>query len=69
MADAECYAMKRSLLLVEDDPLMREFITDYFKKEQWDVHEAENGRMALEIFEQASIDLLAFARSRTCRSS
>lgn len=58
MTDAECYAMKRSLLLVEDDLLMREFITDYFKKEQWEVHEAENGRIALEIFEQASIDLM-----------
>lgn len=50
--------MKRSLLLVEDDLLMREFITDYFKKEQWEVHEAENGRIALEIFEQTSIDLM-----------
>lgn len=37
---------------------MREFITDYFKKEQWDVYEAENGREALEIFEQAMIDLI-----------
>ncbi|WP_018758401.1 response regulator transcription factor [Paenibacillus terrigena] len=50
--------MKRSILLVEDDVLMREFITDYFKKEQWDVYEAENGREALEIFEQAMIDLI-----------
>jgi DNA-binding response OmpR family regulator len=58
MTDVECYAMKRSLLLVEDDQLMREFITDYFKKEQWEVHEAENGRIALEIFEQTSIDLM-----------
>ena len=37
---------------------MREFITDYFKKEQWNVYEAENGREALEIFEQAMIDLI-----------
>lgn len=50
--------MKRSILLVEDDVLMREFITDYFKKEQWEVYEAENGREALEIFEQAMIDLI-----------
>ncbi|WP_314589352.1 response regulator transcription factor [Paenibacillus terrigena] len=50
--------MKRSILLVEDDVLMREFITDYFKKEQWDVYEAENGREALEIFEQAMMDLI-----------
>lgn len=50
--------MKRSILLVEDDMLMREFITDYFKKEQWDVHEAENGRVALDLFEQVSVDLI-----------
>lgn len=50
--------MKRSILLVEDDMLMREFITDYFKNEQWEVYEAENGRLALEIFEQNSIDLI-----------
>jgi DNA-binding response OmpR family regulator len=50
--------MKRRILLVEDDILMREFITDYFKKEQWEVHEAENGRIALEIFDQTSVDLV-----------
>ncbi len=50
--------MKRRILLVEDDMLMREFITDYFKKEQWEVYEAENGRLGLEIFEQTSVDLV-----------
>jgi DNA-binding response OmpR family regulator len=56
--DVECASLKRSILLVEDDMLMREFITDYFKKEQWEVYEAENGRLAIEIFEQTSIDLI-----------
>lgn len=46
--------MKRTILLVEDDALMREFITDYFKKDQWEVYEAENGRVAFEFFEQTS---------------
>lgn len=50
--------MKRTILLVEDDMLMREVITDYFKKEQWEVFEAENGKIALEIFEQNSVDLV-----------
>lgn len=50
--------MKRSILLVEDDMLMREFITDYFKKEQWEVHEAENGRAALDLFGRLSVDLV-----------
>ncbi|WP_028596542.1 response regulator transcription factor [Paenibacillus assamensis] len=50
--------MFRTILLVEDDMLMREFITDYFKKEQWKVYEAEDGRQALEMFEQAAMDLV-----------
>lgn len=50
--------MRRRILLVEDDMLMREFITDYFKREQWEVVEAENGRIALEIFEQTTVDLI-----------
>ncbi|WP_419871473.1 response regulator transcription factor [Candidatus Pristimantibacillus sp. PTI5] len=50
--------MKRTILLVEDDMLMREVITDYFQKEQWDVLEAENGRIALDLFEQNSVDLV-----------
>ncbi|GGG78878.1 DNA-binding response regulator [Paenibacillus radicis (ex Gao et al. 2016)] len=48
----------RKILLVEDDTLMREFITDYFRKEQWEVYEAENGKIALELFEQVSVDLI-----------
>lgn len=50
--------MKRTVLLVEDDPLMREFITDYFEREQWEVIEAENGKMALERFETSAVDLI-----------
>ncbi|WP_042167046.1 response regulator transcription factor [Paenibacillus gorillae] len=48
----------RKILLVEDDTLMREFITDYFRKEQWEVYEAENGKIALELFDQVSVDLI-----------
>lgn len=50
--------MKRSVLLVEDDVLMREFISDYFKKEQWEVYEAENGAVAMRLFGQTSVDLV-----------
>lgn len=50
--------MRRKILLVEDDMLMREFITDYFKKEQWDVYEAEDGKIALEKFEEVAVDLV-----------
>ena len=50
--------MKRNLLLVEDDVLMRELIMDYFRQEQWEVFEADNGRLALELFDQTSVDLV-----------
>lgn len=50
--------MKRTILLAEDDALMREFITDYFVKERWDVLEADNGRTALDLFEQNAVDLV-----------
>ncbi|RXZ78767.1 DNA-binding response regulator [Paenibacillaceae bacterium] len=50
--------MIRKILLVEDDVLMREFITDYFTKEQWEVYEADNGRLAMELFEEIFVDLV-----------
>jgi DNA-binding response OmpR family regulator len=50
--------MNRNILLAEDDEQMREFITDYFKKERWNVFEAENGEAALDIFETVSLDLV-----------
>ena len=56
--DMRSVTMKRKILLVEDDMLMREFISDYFKKEQWEVVEAENGRLALEMFEETEVDLI-----------
>ena len=31
---------------------------DYFRKEQWEVFEADNGRLALELFDQTSVDLV-----------
>lgn len=46
--------MKRKILLIEDDVLMREFISDYFIREKWEVQEAENGRIALDIMDSAA---------------
>jgi len=50
--------MRRKLLLVEDDIHMREIVADYFIAEHWDVIEAENGLIAIEKFEQYTIDLI-----------
>ncbi|MFI8713267.1 response regulator transcription factor [Brevibacillus brevis] len=50
--------MKRKVLLVEDDELIREFVSDYFKKEAWEVYEAQHGKMAMELFALHSVDLV-----------
>ncbi|GGO02206.1 response regulator transcription factor [Saccharibacillus kuerlensis] len=50
--------MKKTILLVEDDVLMREFMTDYFKKDGWHVLEANNGREALELFDLHEVELI-----------
>jgi len=50
--------MRRKLLLVEDDFHIREIVADYFNAEHWDVIEAENGLIALEKFDEYTIDLI-----------
>lgn len=50
--------MKHNLLLVEDEALVREIVTDYFENEQWTIYEAETGVLALDLFERHSIDLV-----------
>ncbi|MEK3798852.1 response regulator transcription factor [Peribacillus sp. FSL H8-0477] len=50
--------MKHNLLLVEDEALVREIVTDYFENEHWTIYEAETGVLALDLFEQHSIDLV-----------
>lgn len=47
-----------SVLIVEDEVLVREIIVDYFEKEGWQIFEAQNGREALEQYERNSIDLV-----------
>lgn len=50
--------MERKVLLVEDDALIREFVSDYFKQENWTVHEAENGLQAMELYGRIAVDLV-----------
>lgn len=52
------FPLKHNLLLVEDEPLVREIITDYFEIENWTIYEAETGVLALDLFEHQSIDLV-----------
>lgn len=48
--------MNRTILLIEDESRIREIVADYFLQEQWDVHEAENGRQALDMLETVKPD-------------
>lgn len=50
--------MNKTLLLVEDESLIREVIADYFKMSDWRVFEAENGKEALLWLETVQPDLI-----------
>ncbi|AOT70669.1 response regulator transcription factor [Geosporobacter ferrireducens] len=50
--------MYRNLLLIEDEKRMREILVDYFKRENFTIFEADNGRAALELFETNNIHLV-----------
>ena len=48
----------RSVLIVDDDPMLREILTRIVKKTPHRIHEAEHGKAALTILEQEHIDLV-----------
>ena len=50
--------MKKNILIVEDEIRIRFLIRDYFQKENFIVHEAENGKDALDIFKNNKIDII-----------
>lgn len=43
--------LKRSILVVEDDPFMRMFMVDYLRDQNFEVHEAGHAEAALEVLE------------------
>ncbi len=50
--------MYRSILLIEDEKRMREILVDYFKREDFTILEAADGREALEVFEAQPVHLV-----------
>ncbi len=50
--------MDKKILLVEDDPRIREIVSDYFMAENFHILQAEDGKTALDIFENDKIDLV-----------
>ncbi|ENQ3107907.1 DNA-binding response regulator, OmpR family, contains REC and winged-helix (wHTH) domain [Bacillus sp. 491mf] len=50
--------MNKTVLLVEDERRLREIVSDYFRNEGFEVIEAEDGKQALELFAEHSVDLI-----------
>lgn len=50
--------MNKTVLLVEDERRLREIVSDYFRSEGFEVVEAEDGKQALELFAEHTIDLI-----------
>lgn len=50
--------MNKNILLVEDEPRLREIVSDYFKIEGFNIFEAANGQEAMDIFKENEIALV-----------
>lgn len=50
--------MKRSVLIVEDEDLMREVLRDYFSDADYEVSEARDGLKAIELAEEYDYDII-----------
>ncbi|MBO9129060.1 response regulator transcription factor [Bacillus sp. 165] len=50
--------MMKKILIVEDERRLREIVKDYFTAEGFEIVEAEDGKEALELFEEHPIDLI-----------
>lgn len=49
---------KPTILIVDDELLIRDLLYDFFTNQGWEITTAENGAKALEILENRSVDLL-----------
>ncbi|MCR8644297.1 response regulator transcription factor [Paenibacillus sp. N1-5-1-14] len=50
--------MTHTILIVEDEQILREVMKDYFLKEGYTVLEADNGQDAMTIFQENEVDLI-----------
>lgn len=50
--------MTKTILIVEDEHILREIMKDYFSNEGYNVLEAGDGKAALQIFQENNVDLL-----------
>lgn len=49
---------QRSILVVDDELLIRDLLYDFFRDQGWDISIAESGEKALEILRSKEVDLL-----------
>ncbi|MCK4372117.1 MAG: response regulator [candidate division Zixibacteria bacterium] len=47
-----------SILVVDDELLIRDLLYDFFQDQGWDIAVAESGEQALEILEEKKVDVL-----------
>jgi len=50
--------MRKTILIVEDEPILREIMKDYFINEGYEVLEAADGKEALTIFQESEVHLI-----------
>ncbi|AZS15287.1 response regulator transcription factor [Paenibacillus lutimineralis] len=50
--------MSKTILIVEDEPILREVMKDYLLEEGYGVLEAGDGKNALELFQEHEVDLI-----------
>ncbi|TQR46380.1 response regulator transcription factor [Paenibacillus popilliae] len=50
--------MTKTILIVEDEHILREIMKDYFSNEGFNVLEARDGKEALQMFQENNVDLL-----------
>ncbi|KAA3637689.1 MAG: response regulator [Calditrichaeota bacterium] len=49
---------ERSILVVDDELLIRDLLYDFFKDQGWDISITDNGKRALELLKSKEFDLL-----------
>lgn len=51
-------SQRRSILVVDDELLIRDLLYDFFKDHGWDISIAENGEKAMEVMRAKNVDLV-----------
>jgi DNA-binding response OmpR family regulator len=50
--------MSKTILIVEDEPILREIVKDYLLEDGYEVLEADDGKQALALFQEHEVDLI-----------